>query len=353
MAEENTLLAHLAHRIAGGAENAAVEALAYILDGSESAASAFNALVSDTAQMPVEECSVFRTQVTAEDNSRPDLVGYDRDRGKRVIVEAKFWAPLRQGQPSSYLHQLSASGPALLLFVVPEARAERLWTQIKEDLADAGPWEDLDLHGAPYGTKGAMCAEDDRRLGMVSWRSLLEHLHGHSSREPLVLENIRQLQGLAARMDSDEVLPFSQDELGPNFPRRVMDLHHLFNAALDRGLAERWISPNGASWRRGTDDSSSGWYLRFTDSGQFAWFGVFYELWARADCEETPLWVQLAGCGPAALNAVEKALGVKAKDDINIPVFLSTGDLYEHVLDDVVSQLKRISDALKGVLSEE
>ena len=111
--------------------------------------------------------------------------------------------------------------------------------------------------------------------------------------------------------------------------------------------------PDGASWRRGTDDSSSGWYLRFTDSGQFAWFGVFYELWARADCEETPLWVQLAGCGPAALNAIEKALGVKAKDDINIPVFLSTGDLYEHVLEDVVSQLKRISDALKGVPSEE
>ena len=84
-------------------------------------------------------------------------------------------------------------------------------------------------------------------MGIVSWRSLLEHLHGHSSGEPLVLENIRQLQGLAARMDSDEVLPFSKDELGPNFPRRVMDLHHLFNAALDRGLDERWISPNGAS----------------------------------------------------------------------------------------------------------
>ena len=45
-------------------------------------------------------------------------------------------------------------------------------------------------------------------------------------------ENIHQLQGLAVRMDSDEVLPFSTKELGPGFPRRVMDLIRLVNEAL-------------------------------------------------------------------------------------------------------------------------
>ena len=134
MTNDDTLLAHLAHRISGGAENAAVEALAYILGRSESAASAFTALVSDTAGVPMEACPAFRTQVTAEDNPRPDLVGYDKAREKRVIIEAKFSAPLRPGQPSNYLQQLSASGPSMLMFVVPEIRAERLWTEIKEDL---------------------------------------------------------------------------------------------------------------------------------------------------------------------------------------------------------------------------
>ena len=73
MSENDTLLAHLAPRIAGGSENAAVEALAYILNKTESTAAAFNDLVSVAAGLAVERCTVFRTQVTAEDNSRPIL----------------------------------------------------------------------------------------------------------------------------------------------------------------------------------------------------------------------------------------------------------------------------------------
>ena len=353
MANDDTLLAHLAHKFASGAENAAVEALAHILGRSESAASAFDDLVSDTAGVPMEACTVFRTQVTAEDNSRPDLIGYDKMREKCVIIEAKFSAPLRPGQPSNYLQQLSASGPSMLMFVVPEIKADRLWTQIKKDIADTGSWEYQDLSAAPHGTKGARCSENDKYLSIVSWRSLLDLLFERSGGEPLVRENVRQLQGLADRMDSDEVLPFSTEELGPKFPRRVMDLIRLVNEALNRGWDDGWISPNGASWRRGADDSGTGWYLRFTGSDQFAWFGIFYWLWERGDCEDTPLWVQLRGCSSAALNEVERALGVQATDDINMPILLSTGALYEDVLDAVVSQLEHISEALKAVPSEE
>ena len=353
MTDEDTLLAHLANRIAGGAENAAVEALAYILGRSESAAAAFNALVSDTVGGPMEACTAFRTQVTAEDNSRPDLVGYDTARQKRVIIEAKFSAPLRPGQASDYLKQLSLSGPSMLMFVVPEVRADRLWTQIKQDATDMGSWEDQDMGTALHGTKCARSSENDKCLSIVSWRSLLNLLFERSGGEPLVQENIRQLQGLANRMDSEEVLPFSTNELSPNFPRRIMHLHRLVDEALDRGWDDGWISPNGASWRRGTDNYGAGWYLRFTDSDQLAWFGIFYQLWARGDCEDTPLWVQLRDCSSAALNAVERASSVQATDDMNIPILLTAGALYEDILDDVISQLERISEALKNVPSEE
>ena len=190
-------------------------------------------------------------------------------------------------------------------------------------------------------------------MSIISWRSLLNLLFERSGGEPLVQENIHQLRGLADRMDSEEVLPFSAEELGPKFPRRTMDLIRLVNEALNHGWDDGWISPNGASWRRGTDDSGTGWYLRFTDSDQFAWFGIFYWLWARGDCEDTPLWVQLRGCSSAALNEIERVLDVKATDDINIPINLRVGALYEDVLGDVVSQLERISEALKAVPSEE
>ena len=126
MAENDTLLAHLAYRIAGGEENAAVEALAYILNRSESARAAFNDLVSGVAGVQMEECTQFRTQVIAEDNSRPDFVGYDAAREKRVIGEAKFWAALGKGQAKAYLEQLPATGPSMLLFVAPDIRLNRL-----------------------------------------------------------------------------------------------------------------------------------------------------------------------------------------------------------------------------------
>ena len=352
MSEKDTLLAHLAPRIAGGPENAAVEALAYILNKSESTAAAFNDLVSGAAGLNVERCTVFRTQVTAEDNSRPDLVGFDGGREKRVIGEAKFWAPLRDGQARDYLHQLSPSGPSMLLFVVPESRADRLWIQVKEDVSDTGTWEDLDLKDALRGVKGAECVENDRRLGMVSWQALLDRLLERSRGEPAIQENIRQLKGLADRMDSDEILPFRKEELGPEVPRRVMDLARIVNDALYRGWNDGWISPLGARWSRGADENSSGWYFGIPDTEGAPWFGIYYDLWARGDCEETPLWLQLRGSRRAVLNEVERVLGLQATDDINFPVRLKTGVSYDELLEDVVHQLKLIVDTIEATPDE-
>ena len=353
MSENDTLLAHLAPRIAGGAENAAVEALAHILNMSESTASAFNDLVSDAAGLPVERCTVFRTQVTAEDNSRPDLVGYDGAREKRVIGEAKFWAPLRDGQARDYLHQLSSAGPSMVLFVVPEDRTDRLWIEFKEDVSDTGTWEDLDLKDALRGVKGAKCVENDKRLGMVSWQTLLDRLLECSRREFSVQENIRQLQGLADRMDSEEILPFRKEELGSAIPRRVMDLARLVSDALDRGWNDEWLSPRGSVWRRTQDDYSSGWNFRFAGTEGAPWFGIRYDLWAKGNCEETPLWLQLDGSRRAVLNEVERVLGLQATDDINFPVRLKTGVSYEELLEDVVDQLKLFVDTIEATPDED
>ena len=348
MSENDTLLAHLAPRIAGGPENAAIEALGYILNKSESTAAAFNDLVSGAAGLTVERCTVFRTQVTAEDNSRPDLVGFDGGREKRVISEAKFWAPLRDGQARDYLNQLSPSGPSMLLFVVPESRSDRLWSQVKEDVSETGTWEDLDLKDALRGLKGAECVENDRRLSMVSWQALLDWLLERSRGEPAIQENIRQLKGLADRMDSDEVLPFRKEELGPAMPRRVMDLACLVNDALDRGWNDGWLSPLGTRWSRGADENSSGWYFGLPGTEGSPWFGIYYDLWARGDCEETPLWLQLRGSRRGVLNEVERVLGLQATDDINFPVRLKTGVSYEELLGDVVAQLRLIVDTIEA-----
>ena len=349
MAEKNSLLAHLAYRIAGGAENAAVEALAYILNGSETVATSFNILVSRAAAVDVEACTRFQTQVTAEDNSRPDLVGYDRNREKRVIGEAKFWASLGEGQAMAYLDQLPSAGPSVLLFVVPGVRSNRLWTEVMTDVSRAGGWQELpSLPGVPE-TRSAAVTGDERRLVMVSWTTLLQWLMESAVGEVAVQEDIRQLLGLARRIDSDEFKPFRKEELAPELPRRVLDLARLVNDALVSGSDEGWISPLGTRWSRGTDDQSSGWYLKFTPSEEAAWFGTYFHYWAQGGCEDTPLWLQLYRAGAGVLQEVEQQLGVKPADDINFPIRLRPGDLYDDVLADVVSQLRVVAKAIDAV----
>ena len=49
----------------------------------------------------------FRTQVTGDDATRPDLVGKDQAGREVLLIEAKFWAGLTENQPVSYLERLT------------------------------------------------------------------------------------------------------------------------------------------------------------------------------------------------------------------------------------------------------
>ena len=49
------------------------------------------------------------------------MAGYDKTDAARLLVEAKFWASLLEGQASWYARLLDQPGPATLLFIAPEA----------------------------------------------------------------------------------------------------------------------------------------------------------------------------------------------------------------------------------------
>lgn len=352
MPESDTLLAHLAHRIAGGTENAAVEALAYILNRSNSAKSGFHSLI--VSALGVEEmkvCSAFETQVTAEDNSRPDFVGFDEDNEKRVIGEAKFWAALGEGQGKAYLEQLSTSGPSVLLFVVPEARVDRLWDAAMKDIESADDGNEYIPVALSSGMKSAKFISDDKCVLMMSWRTLLAELSDSCMGEPTVQADIRQLQGLVERMDSEQFQPISKEQLSPEFPRLMLGLVNLVDQALDRGVAGNWVFPLGSRWSRPSDNNSAGWYLRISNSKTAAWFGVDFDLWAKSDSEDSPLWLWLYDLDTTTLRKLASQKRLQATDESYFPIRVKTGALYEDVLADVVEQLKAVADAIDSVKS--
>ncbi len=137
MSNTDTLLSYLVPRLTSQVENAATDCLGYILGKSETARDAFNVLlkVGGYTGKPIVR---VETQVTYEDGSRPDMAGYDEDDVKRLLVEAKFWAALSEDQASGYLEQFDEPGPAMLLFIAPEARMETFWAEINRHINDDG-----------------------------------------------------------------------------------------------------------------------------------------------------------------------------------------------------------------------
>ena len=95
--------------------------------------------------------------------------------------------------------------------------------------------------------------------------------------------------------------------------------------------------------------NSTGRYI--TISRCSGWFGIYYELWARGESDDTPLWLQLYGSEETTFdfNELSGKLGLSIYDWNYFPVMLKTGLDYEQVLVDVVAQLQHIADAIKAV----
>ena len=350
MAENDTLLAYLVTKHARSPEDAATDALVYILNKSNSARSAFNAWIK-TVVAGVEDCTAFRTQETM-DRSRFDLVGRDESGERRVIGESKFWAGLGEGQGKVYLKQLADTGPAALLFVVPDARINYLWPEVIKDVEQVSEGvegqEVTPCDVALSGIKKAVATGTDKYLVMVSWRALLSEILNNSAADSSVRSDIQQLQGLTERMDSEAFLPLRKEELGPDFPRRMINLARLVNEALNEGQRQGWLFPIGSRWSGSTDLESAGWYLRISSHRVEAWFGIYHKVWASGASEDTPLWLRLYGASPDTLGKISAELELRVSEENCFPIHLKTGVEYDDVLGDVVRQLRAIADVIRA-----
>jgi len=73
----------------------------------------------------------YESQVICSDGCIPDVVGFDSDGLRHVVIEGKFWAPLTAHQPVSYLQSLAEDSPGIVLFVAPSIRLANLWRELQ------------------------------------------------------------------------------------------------------------------------------------------------------------------------------------------------------------------------------
>ena len=337
MPDNSTLLAHLVPKITGQVEDAATDALAYILNKSANCMGALNGLLREGG-FGIEAIVRVDTQVTYEDGSRPDMTGYDARGVKRLLVESKFWAALLEGQASAYAEQFDHGGPAALLFIAPEVRLPTLWAEIRRQI---GEWQELEPVESPTGVERAKVVGEELHVILVSWRGILERMDAVAGDDD-VKSDVRQLRALAQKQDSAAFLPIRSVELSPSIGRRLSWYAQLADDVVDaRGIPEGWLNVRGlrATPRR----YGYGRYFRFEGVEADFWFGVHHARWA--DTADSPLWVGTNKRDLVNMDDAGSELNRPVRDGW-LPIYPKLGVEYPEVLDDVVSQLKAVHKAL-------
>ena len=313
MTTNTTLFAQILPMFTGQTERAATEALRHILTQSEPAKYALESMLSK-AGAGVGSLAQFQTEVSGDEGERVDLVCCDADGAERVLIEAKFWAGLTDNQPNTYLARLPEDTHSTLLFVAPAQRVETLWPELcgraRENhelamLSETGDLRSVTIDGS------------ERKMMVTSWRFVLGQMESRASMEGdfAAVRDIEQLRGLTERMDSGAFLPLHSDELGQEFPRRVLNLVDLVDDATQRAIANGWADVSGL--RITPQWHGYGRYFRI--GGVVVWFGINFQYWALNG--SSPLWIQ------------------NQDDRLWYWVWVPTGVEYPQVLDTVVDQL--------------
>ena len=344
--QEPTLLAHLVPKLTSQVEDAATDALAFILNKSEACRGVLDDLLRDGTFNP-EPIERVETQVTYKDGSRPDMVGYDQSECKRLLVESKFWASLLQGQASGYFGQLEEDGPAVLLFIAPDSRIETLWTEIKRQMeGDEEKGVELQILETPRRVRRAKVAGSDKQLLLTTWSHLLDSMANAIAGDSTVASDIQQLRGLATYQDETAFLPIHPEEFGLATPRRIRGLHRLIDDVVG-ARGQGWTTKG---FQATPHRDGHGRYFGIIEIPGWLYLGIRYSLWATEG--HTPLWVIISREVPfdtAESHDLTPSLIQSGffSGHFMVPIHLRTGVEYEQVLDDAVRQVKRITDLVK------
>lgn len=343
MADDDTLLASLAPRFAGGIEDAATDALAYVLNKSAECRDKLAGLVGDSAfeLAPLVHCVA---QVAPQGTGRLDLVAYDESGALRLIIESKFWAPLLDGQASSYVEYLDDQQPAVLLFVAPEMRHVSLWSKIIQQFEESDDKHLGSVHDRT-GIRVVEVLESQKRVAMTSWGTLLDLLE---QSDTATSDDVRQLKGLARAQDDRAFLPLVAEDLSVSIPRRMLDFNRIVDDVVEAfGVRQGWMTTDGLKATAQHDG-----YLRYFQfrsvigdrvSKAFALY-VSCDQWLKSGV--TQLWLRI--WHDDERDALKRQNQVNYRQDPGgpgwIPLTLPIGAEYADVLEDVVAQVERVRE---------
>lgn len=353
----STVFSHIVQkRLSKEHENIATEALAFILESSESATIGLMKLLRGIApNLPTK--LHFRTQQT-EDDARPDMWGFDGN-VPRVFIENKFWAGLTPKQPMHYLKILAKhTQPTVLLVVVPAARQKSIWRELRQKAKISTSSRDTIAGGVR-----SVAVGHGRILALTSWVTLLDAIKKQLT-DAETRNNLSQLVALCDAAGQAFVPMSSEQVKDKRTPAFILQLNSIVQSAVNE-VDERILSTKNSlekNPRKGNLEPAHTWervgrYVCFPGaSGVGAWLGTEFTLWK--DHGSTPLWLVFENTewqrGPEVRVVLERWASRKGfptawRNDVSefaIGIEIAVGEDETAVIRSVVNQLKVIADEL-------
>lgn len=334
MTDDQTLLGFIARWHNIGLEDAATDALCFILSRSRIALATVADFLGDGhTPLPIAGAQPW---LANEHGAVPDLACIDTGGDVVALIESKFWASLTRHQPVTYWEALPVDQPSALLFLAPDYRINRgsLWEEITERLGRAG--HELGASHLESNLKTATGKDGHRRLVLASWSLLLDRVAQQVSAagDQRASFEINELQGLAATAIA-----------GDN-PRRDENLRALVTEAVKRVEQLSWADTSGLTVGNGTS-----YYVRYLRlAGAEASLGIDYK--AADQMPDKSLWlsfypVKTPRVGLDEIRSRVGDLGSPGLEwrpkEICIPIELPVGADQEATLAAAVSALEHIA----------
>ncbi|MYB23115.1 MAG: hypothetical protein F4066_06265 [Chloroflexi bacterium] len=336
MSESDSLLAYLLPSYTSLLEDAATDALAFILSKSEACRMALDELLQDD-EASMAPSVRFATQVSFSDGSRPDMVGYDDQGQKHLMVESKFWAGLQPDQAGRYLRLLDE--PGVLMFICPASRVDALWPAVRSQLKHGEASHELENIETTEDICRAQVVGSKKCVILLSWNSLLARMQ-ETEPDDSVQSDLRQLRGLTRRQNDGTLQIPEAGKDKPDFDARHAYYRSLIGAAVRQGIGKGWLVSNGLTWGN-SPRLYSRRYVHVADALP-VWLGLGVEYRTKL-FDQTPLWVSVPNrFRPVGAKMPEDA--VSTRDYWMLPMILKDSDAFEVVLNDLVDKFKNITD---------
>ena len=329
----NKLLGHLARfsSLSKQGELLCTQSLVYLLQNKQ-LERRFVRFISDHGNVSILESLIWRAEVTQQDGSRPDAIGFSEDASTEIRIEAKLTAEFGKSQLRSYLNGFDNSvSTRVLVVLVPQKRVYKVSEQLQRqfELQESSPW--------------IVSSTKPITITVISWEDVFTVFQDTEIGE--LLDDVIQFKALYKVLNGDDLAPITHKDQLLDWRLQEEWWRNLLDQATRQIDPER-VLPLGLE---STDNPYYRRYIQHSFVGKSSFFSL--GLCEPFDGHLTPLWLRFhkkTGSFSSIKESIEASwigeMAIKKDGHLWFPIEVPYRTQKEGMLAAIIDQVRVITD---------